>query len=228
MTVTRHQAVGAYQRWTPPAFDGGEKPTEVVETPPAAPETKAVPEQTVAATPLEPAVKLPTVQDVEATFEQARKDGEAAGYAEGTTRARNEAAQITRLVRAMDSALDELGGDVANEIVELAIALARQLVGDTLAAHPESIVGTVRDALLQVPQGKVRIHLNPEDIKLVRQHLDDQLETSHHHLVEDATLTRGGCRLETSSCDVDASMQTRWERVLSGIGRDPDKPSDDA
>lgn len=215
MSVTRHQAVGAYQRWTPPAFDESEAPP-VEEAAPAEAESPA-PEE--AETPQEPPVKLPTAEEIEAMYEQARRDGEKAGFDEGMKKAQAEAAQLTKLVRAMDGALDALGAEVAEEIATLAIALARQMVGEALQATPEAVVAVVREALQQVPQGKVRIHLHPEDVKLVRKHLDDQLETGHHHLIEDTAVARGGCRLEATGCDIDATVQTRWERVLSGIGR---------
>jgi flagellar assembly protein FliH len=224
MSITRHQATGAYRRWTPPAFD--EAPQDADEGPH---EAYAPPEPPVPA-PAAPEhdVHLPTAEEVEALYEQARRDGEKAGYDEGRTlagkeeaKARDEAQRLAVLVKSMDEALDRLGGDVAEEIVELAIALARQMVGEALEARPEAVVATVREALQHIPQGKVRIHLHPQDLALVREHLADQLEAGHHHLVDDATLTRGGCRLEASACDVDASVETRWQRVLAGIGREP-------
>jgi flagellar assembly protein FliH len=225
MTITRHQAVGAYQRWNPPSFDD-----EVPVTPEETPQAATAPEATPEPEPAAPPVKLPTAEEIEAMYEQARNDGEKAGFDEGMKKATAEAAQLTRLVRSMDTALDQLGGDVAEEIVALAIALAQQLVGDTLATRPEVIVDVVREALQQVPQGKVRIHLHPEDVKLVRKHLDDQLETGHHHLIEDVAVARGGCRLEATGCDIDATVATRWERVLAGVGRGQQLPAaeDDA
>lgn len=218
MSVTRHQAVGAYQRWTPPAFDEPEAPPEPPQ-PVEAEHASPAPEEPPA--PAEPPVKLPTAEEIEAMFEQARRDGEKAGFDEGMKRAQAEAAQLARVVRAMDTALDALGADVAEEIATLAIALARQLAGDALQAQPEAVVAVVREALQQVPQGKVRVHLHPEDVKLVRRHLEDQLETGHHLLVENASITRGGCRLEAVGCDIDATIETRWARILAGIGRGP-------
>src|SRR5690554_2856816 len=146
MSVTRHQAVGAYQRWTPPAFDEPEAPPEPPQ-PVEAEHASPAPEEPPA--PAEPPVKLPTAEEIEAMFEQARRDGEKAGFDEGMKRAQAEAAQLARVVRAMDTALDALGADVAEEIATLAIALARQLAGDALQAQPEAVVAVVREALQQ-------------------------------------------------------------------------------
>jgi flagellar assembly protein FliH len=231
MSITRHQATGAYRRWTPPAFDEheGESTIPLAEsTEPAEIATEQPPEREP------PPLALPTADEVEAIYEQARSDGEKAGFAEGRERAgkeevkaRDEAKKLAALVKSMDEALDRLGADVSQEIVELAVALARQMVGDTLEARPDAVVPCVREALQHVPQGKVRIHLHPEDVKLVRSHLDDHLESGHHHLIEDDAISRGGCRLEANNSDIDATVETRWQRVLAGIGRDPGPPRDD-
>lgn len=235
MSITRNQASGAYQRWNPPAFDG--EPEDALASPESEPTpVEAAQPAPAPAEPEEPQIKLPTADDIEAMFEQARQDGERTGYDEGRSQAANEAAaqareltrQVSQLIRSMDDALDRLGGDVAEEIVALSIALASQMVGENLRVHPESIVTTVREALHQMPQGKVRVFLHPDDLQLVREHLEDPLDGSHHHLIEDPALERGGCRLEAAGCDIDATVSTRWQRVLAGIGRKDDEHESNA
>lgn len=236
MSISRHQATGAYRLWTPPDFDApktdadaaaeaSEESAQIETSSPAEEDLQPVVEtqaeaEPEAAPPPEPTVKLPTAEEIEAMFEQTRSDGYRAGQEEGLTAAREEAAQLARLVAAMDESFDQLGTEVADEIVALAIVLAERMVGDTLATHPEAVAATVRDALQHAPpQGKIRIHLHPQDVQLVREHLGEQLEAGHHHLIEDESVTRGGCHLKTAHSDVDATLETRWQRVLEGIGR---------
>lgn len=211
MSVARHQAVGAYQRWTPTAFD-----EEVAATPaevgPAA--DKATP-----ATPEPPPIKLPTAQDIEAMFEQARAEGMEAGRAEGLAAARAEAARLASLVNAMDAALDGMDDAVAEEIIALAIAVARRMVGQTLIDTPASIVDTVKEVLQQTSHNEVRLHLHPDDAALVREHLVTPLEQGHHRIVEDSAIQRGGCRAEATGSEIDATLETRWRRILEGMGR---------
>jgi len=244
MSLSRHQAVGAYRRWEPPAFDadatacGADGTGHMAEA--AAPHSDETSENAGAAM---GHVRLPTADEIEAMFEQAREEGRAAGFAEGRAagleegraagreegrasgraegkeEARAEAQRLAKLVKAMDEALDRLGSDVADELVALAIAIARQMVGTALVDHPESVAATVREALQQLPQNKVRVHLNPQDVALVREHLADQIEHGHHHLIEDASVTRGGCVVEAAGCVIDASVQTRWRRIIGGLGR---------
>lgn len=214
MSVARHQAVGAYQRWTPTAFDAEDtvEPASTAETAPAA--DKAAP-----TTPEPPPIKLPTAQDIEAMFEQARAEGMEAGRAEGLAAARAEAARLASLVSTMDAALDSVDDAVAEEIIALAIAVARRMVGQSLIDAPANIVDTVKEALQQMPQNEVRLHLHPEDAALVREHLATPLEQGHHRIVEDPAIQRGGCRAEATGSEIDATLETRWRRILEGMGR---------
>ena len=229
MTLTNHQAVGAYQRWKPPSFDEHESSAEAEpEQTAASPGTTATPAVDLEPeAPPEPAIHLPTAEEIEAMFEQARQEGHAEGLregrAEGEKRAleegRKQAERLKTLVDKMDAALEKINEEVGEELVVMAIELARQMIRHTLADHPAAIAETVREALSHLPHNEIEIHLHPDDAALVRTHLADTLEHGHHHLVEDENITRGGCKLSASGSELDATMETRWRRVLEGLGR---------
>jgi flagellar assembly protein FliH len=80
------------------------------------------------------------------------------------------------------------------------------------------VADTVKAALQQMPHNQVRIHLHPDDLALVRAHLADALEHGHHRLIEDDSMTRGGCRLDGAGSEIDATVETRWRRILEGLG----------
>ena len=230
MSISRHQAVGAYRRWEPPTF--GSEPKKDGETAdrdampgggspatqPAAPD-EGTPASPPAQRDAEPPIQLPTAADIEAMFEDARHDGHQAGYREGAEQAREEATRIAALADGLDEALVRLDGDVAEELLALAIEVARRMVRKTLAAHPEAIIETVRAALSQLPQAHARIHLHPDDMALVRAYLDALLEHGRHALVEDDAVSRGGCRVLTAGGEIDATLETRWRRILEGLDR---------
>lgn len=234
MSFARHQAVGAYRRWEPTDFDvDASTPAPLPLSP--APEAVAPPEP-------EPLVdlQLPTAEEIErmheeiraAAFAEGREEGHAvghaaglaagraAGHAEGKAQAEAEAARLATLADGLERALGELDREVAEELMALAIELARQMVRQTLAQHPESILDTIRGALQQLPQGHAQIRLHPDDLALARQHLGEQLSHAGHRLQEDLALERGGCRLDTPAAQVDATLETRWRRVLESLGRE--------
>ena len=269
MSISRHQAVGAYRRWEPAEFGsdepagassaGGKRPPRAPvavgaadERGAAAPSPNASPRaaSTAGAPPaaaapasapapelsLPPDFHLPTADEIERMHEEVRaagfaegreagyaeglEAGRAAGYDEGKAHAAEEAARLASLADGLDQALHALDNEVAEEIMALAIEMARRMVKLTLAEHPETVLETVRSALLQLPQGHAQIHLHPDDMALVRQHLGEQLSHGGHRLQEDARLQRGECRIDGQGAQVDATLETRWRRVLESIGHD--------
>ncbi|MCK9260988.1 MAG: flagellar assembly protein FliH [Azoarcus sp.] len=241
MSISRHQAVGAYRRWEPTAFDADTKaPAE--QTPPE--EAQAVPEPAAAPEP-EPAefesslpegFQLPTADDIERMHEEARatgreeglsegraegiEAGREAGYAEGKAQAEAEAERLAGLADELDAAMTKIDEEVADELLALAIEIARQVLQHTLATQPDSVTETIRAALQQLPQSHAQIRLNPEDLALAREHLGEQLSHGGHRLIEDESIARGGCRVEASGAQIDATMETRWRRVLESLGKD--------
>ncbi len=225
MSITRHQAVGAYRRWEPPSFnEDGEAPAEPVES--AAPEPAPEPEPA-----LPPDFQFPTAEELERMQDEARAEarregydagfaeGRAAGYAEGGAQARAEAERLAALAGQLEDAFAGLDAQVTEELMGLALALTRKMVRGTLAERPEAIVDTIRAALHELPHGNARIRLHPDDAALVRDHLGEQLGHGEHRLLEDESITRGGCLLEAGGTQVDASVETRWRRVIESLGR---------
>jgi flagellar assembly protein FliH len=227
MTTNRHQAVGAYQRWAPPSFDAPAPPPAPVvdaeqplepELPPIVEEAPA-PEAPTLPRDISPDIHLPTADDIERIHDEARKEGYAAGYEEGTARGRIEAMQFHSLVEGLENSMTRLDGEVADEILALATELARQMVRQTLNGRPEAVVDLIREALLQLPQTHALIHLNPEDVEMAKEYLGEQLTHAGHRLVEDAAITRGGVRIDASGSQIDATVQTRWRRIMDNLGR---------
>lgn len=236
MSITRHQAVGAYQRWAPPAFDEDQapapEPDQQAETDPA----PGLAPQSDADSALPEGFQLPTAEDIERMHEDAHAAGHAEGYAAGHTAgfeagrsegyaegkavAEAEATRLHTLADNLDQALGALDTEVAEELLALSIEIARQVLQHTLAANPTAIVDTVRAALAQMPQAHAQIRLHPDDLALVREHLGEHIGHGGHRLIDDVSIARGGCKVEAAGAQIDATVETRWRRVLETLGRD--------
>jgi len=235
--MSHHQAAGAYRRWNPPSFDAP-APQRAVPPPPPSPPVEPVepeipehlfepepepePESQQVTPPLpdtDPDIHLPTAEDIERIHEEARKEGYDAGYEEGTARGRVEAMNIHGLLQGLEDSLTTLDQEVAEEILSLSIEVARQMVRHHFAAHPESVAELIREALLQMPQAHAMVHVNPDDLELARDYLGEQLTHAGHRLVEDASISRGGVRIDAGGSQIDATVQTRWRRILDNLGR---------
>lgn len=175
----------------------------------------------LAASAAEPA--LP-VADIEAELNALREAARAEGYAEGLARGLAETEQtdkrMKQLIESFGYTLDNLDFHLAEMVLDLALDVARQVVTGELAARPEHILDVVNLALKQMAESsrEARLLLNPEDAVLVRPHLDQVLDKNRLRIVEDVRIVRGGCLIETSQGDLDATLPTRWRQVVQVLG----------
>ncbi len=164
------------------------------------------------------------VADIEAELNALREAARAEGYAEGLTRGLAETEQANKrmkqLIESFGYTLDNLDFHLAEMVLDLALDVARQVVTGELSARPEHILDVVNLALKQMAESsrEARLLLNPEDAVLVRPHLDQVLDKNRLRIVEDVRIVRGGCMIETSQGDLDATLPTRWRQVVQVLG----------
>ena len=117
--------------------------------------------------------------------------------------------------------LHALESDMAGDVVQLALIIARQVVRSELTVHPERIAPVVMEALraLVESKGTATIYLSPADLPLVLDHLGDELAVQGYSILTDNNLTPGGCRIDAGLSSVDATVESRWEHAIATIGR---------
>jgi len=162
--------------------------------------------------------------DLEAELAKLREAARAEGYAEGLAAGRVEGEQacsrMKQLAESFSATLDNLDFRLADMVLELALDVARQVVAGELAARPERILDVVNLALKQMAETsrEARLLLNPDDAALVRPHLDQVLDKNRLRIVEDVRIVRGGCLIETTQGDLDATLPARWRQVVQVLG----------
>jgi flagellar assembly protein FliH len=154
----------------------------------------------------------------------AEAEGRAAGYAAGLAAANGERAALTALLAKLSSAAGDHEQRLVDEVLDLALVLARQLVGEALAVRREFILPIVSAALKQLPQStqRVELMLNPSDVELVRNFLGTGEFAGRCQLVADASIAPGGCLIETEQSGIDVTVPSRWRRLLAALGRSDD------
>ena len=166
----------------------------------------------------------PPEADPQAELAALREAARAEGYAEGQAAGRVEGEQacgrMKQLAESFSSTLDNLDFRLADMVLELALDVARQVVAGELAVRPERILDVVNLALKQMAETsrEARLLLNPDDAALVRPHLDQVLDKNRLRIVEDVRIVRGGCLIETSQGDLDATLPARWRQVVQVLG----------
>lgn len=173
-----------------------------------------------------PGNALATVAELENIRQQAHDEGYAqgrdAGYAAGIQQARTEAAQIHTLLQSLQDALNQTDEQVAQSLLDLSLEIARKMTGEILQTKPEVILKIVSDAIGSLPHFNQNAHLilHPDDAELVRKHMGEQLAHAGWKIFTDEKIARGGCRVETSHSQVDATTGMRWKRIVESIGED--------
>jgi len=147
--------------------------------------------------------------------------GLADGQAAGLAAVQAQAAQLQALTHSLPGALRGADHEVADDLLALALDIARQMLGQALKAEPQVMLSVVRELLQAEPAltGMPQLLLHPDDAALVKEHLPEELQAAGWRIRADATLQRGGCRVLASSGELDATLPTRWERVAAALTR---------
>jgi len=150
---------------------------------------------------------------------QGLREGQAAGLAEVTA----QAAQLKALALALPAALKLAQSSVADDLLALALDIARKVLGQALAAEPQAILAAVHELLHAEPclSGAPQLLMHPDDAALVKELLADDLKAAGWKVRIDAQIARGGCRVTAHSGERDATVQARWERVCAALARHP-------
>lgn len=174
------------------------------------------------------AVVLPTIEQISAIQEQARQEGYQAGHAEGLVAGREdaarEAARLHDLANAFSVEIAQADEIISQHILDLSVDLARALLKSALTLRPELVLPIVKEAVRYLPtvQQPALLFLNPSDAVLVREKIGDELEKMGWQVADDGQLEPGGCRVETASNQIDASLPTRWQRLTAALSKNSD------
>ena len=152
-------------------------------------------------------------------YDEAFQKGHAEGVAAGEQLIQQRAARYEELLRALAKPFDRLDESVEKQLVELAIAMVKQLFRREIKINPTHVIGVVREAvqLLPISSRNVQVHLHPDDASLVRESLSPAEGEPAWSIVEDPLITHGGCRITTDSSQIDATAEARLQTVINNI-----------
>lgn len=156
-----------------------------------------------------------TAGGMEKIQKQAYEEGFAQGRQAGLVAAQ---ADVQTLLSGLEPAHKDVDDSMVQELTELAITIARQLVRRELHADPGEIIHIVQEAVTQLPtvsQGVI-IHLHPEDAAILRETTATSGDAEQRlSIIEDASMTRGDCRVSTDTSTIDSSLENRLNAVVS-------------
>lgn len=207
------EEIASFAAWNPASLSG--------RTGPAARSTATPTADKAATTEAEARAQAAAVQ-------AARQSGYQDGYRDGLVAlesfkqsfAQQTTAQIGALVASLGAELEGLQQAMADAIVVTATRLARQVVRSEIGAEPARVAQVAREAVdaLLLTARHVTVRVHPDDHAFVVGGAAEVLAARGARAVADASISRGGCVVESDIGAIDASLETRWRRAAGGIG----------
>lgn len=164
-----------------------------------------------------------TANQVEKVQKQAYDEAYAEGMKEGLEAGKQEAVarvqNLEKLMQSLAQPFQELDQQVEDELVSLAIAIVHQLVRREIKTDPGQVVAVVREAVSALPviSRNLRLHLHPDDAVIVREAFSLSESERTWTVVDDPSLSRGGCRVVSEHSQVDATLETRLAQIISSV-----------
>ncbi len=105
-----------------------------------------------------------------------------------------------------------------DDLINLILTIVRKILRYELSLNKNVVVETLREALqFVVDKQKIIVHLNPVDFQYLvspafgMPFLKDEIKGVE--LLEDSNVTRGGCFIETSFGDIDATIEGQLKKI---------------
>lgn len=156
----------------------------------------------------------------------AKQVGFRQGHDEGYSAGESEIGRLVERLRKMVEALmlrrEEILKETEQQIVELVILMTRKVVKIISETQKTAIMSNVLAALKKVKsRGNVILHVNLEDLKLATANADEFIKRVENiqgiTVVEDSTVEKGGCVVETDFGAVDARISSQLSELEEKI-----------
>lgn len=149
-------------------------------------------------------------------------EGQEKGFAEGNMEAQR---LIDRLHVIMDRIMDkrqEILEETEQQIVELVLLMTRKVVKIISENQRNVVMSNIVQALRKVRgRGDVTVRVNMADVKLTTEHTKEFMTTVENiqniTIVEDSSIDRGGCIVETDFGAIDARISSQLAELEQRI-----------
>lgn len=161
-------------------------------------------------------------EKLEAAEKEAAKKGREEGYQEG----RAEVARLVdRLHTILDRAMDkrsEILEDAESQVVELVLLMTKKVVKVISENQKSVVVQNISQSLRKLKtKSDVVIRVNMADLELATEHIKDFVQMTENAkritVVEDTTVDKGGCIIETDFGEIDARIASQLNELEEKI-----------
>ncbi|MGB9697773.1 MAG: FliH/SctL family protein [Thermodesulfobacteriota bacterium] len=138
-----------------------------------------------------------------------------------------------KLFHELEKKLEELYSQNERALIKLALEITKKILQQNHLHLEDTIVKTLSAAWQYVKENKkIIIHLHPKDYEYLMANSPRwpfpyaEKELGKVELVADSTISRGGCYLQTAVGDIDATLETQYDQLVSLIWQKVSKERD--
>lgn len=164
--------------------------------------------------------------EIDAAYAKGRAEGEEAGFARARKELATAVAAVRGVVQEVRAARDTWDRSLEENLVALAAAIARQIVGRELQESPDALRDLVRNAISSFPADQaVKVHMHPDDLELLADCEDGaspgeaMAEGREARWIADPDVARGGCVVDGPDRIVDGRVDKALERIYWELTR---------
>lgn len=152
-------------------------------------------------------------------YEEAFARGVREGLAAGQSQVRDRVKLLAGLAALLEKPLKNLDEAVEKEILQLSLAIAKQIIRREISLDSGHIISVIREALAALPYSaqKIKISLHPDDAEIVRAEFSNIDESAGWTIIDDPTITKGGCKVFTEHSQIDATLENRLATIFAKI-----------
>jgi flagellar assembly protein FliH len=208
MTWRRVDVPGRAPSYVPPAAPQPAKSSPPVATPPP---------------PAAPAAPAPDTREIENRIREAHATGVREGEAAGRGKAAAEMQPVMeRLARSIDeiaSLRPRLRREAEQDLIRLAMAIARRILRRELAIDPDALHGLILGALEKLQGQEIsRVRIHPSHAAAVTACLKQIAAAAPVEVIPDASREIGTVIFETDRGNLDASVESQLREIERGLG----------
>jgi len=200
-----------FDRWMPPEVNGNTINAKQIDAIKNVPSSKDV----------NTAITAQNVEEIrKAAYLEGLTEGKEEGRATGLNEQKQLVEQLNTLVTQCQHQRSQFDQEICDQLVELCIAISKQVIRRELSVEPEQIMAVIRESITKLPASseKIIIKLHPEDASLVKDiyHLDDEPDLAWK-IFEDPNMQRGGCIINTETSMINADLDNRIANIVSQL-----------
>ncbi len=148
------------------------------------------------------------------------------GIKEGIEKADNDFGAATRALlnacQQLETLRETLITNSGAELQKFALTIAERIIRSSLHEQKNTVIATIEEALQRaVKSDEFYIYINPDDYATVIERSDEFIAgvsgLNNVVIKKDSTIERGGAKIESENCTIDATVASQFEMIRDSI-----------